>query len=109
MSSSAIVSAKLTTLTLLCCRCRLRRRFVVVFAVAVLVVFIAVWRHRRHHHHRRPRSPCRRRPFVVLATFVIALAVVATTFLTIEVALVVDCCVPLPPEEDHRLPSPSGN
>ncbi len=45
---------------------------------------------------------------VALAAFVVALAVVATTFLTAEVALVVDCCVPFMPEEDHRLPFPSG-
>jgi len=36
---------------------------------------------------------------VALAAFVVALAVVATTFLVVEVALVVDCCVPSPPEE----------
>ena len=45
---------------------------------------------------------------VALAAFVVALIVIATTSLAIEVALVVDCCVPLPPEEDHRLPSPLG-
>jgi hypothetical protein len=45
---------------------------------------------------------------VALAAFVIALAVVATTFLVTEVTLGVDCSVPSPPEEDHRLPSPSG-
>jgi len=41
---------------------------------------------------------------VALAAFVIALAVVTTTFLAIDVGLIFDCCVPLPPEEDHRLP-----
>jgi hypothetical protein len=45
---------------------------------------------------------------VALAAFVVTLAVVATTFFAVEVALVVDCCVPSPPEEDNRLPSPSG-
>jgi len=43
-----------------------------------------------------------------LAAFVVALAVDATTVFAIAVALVVDCCVPSPPEEDHRLPPPSG-
>ena len=38
---------------------------------------------------------------VALAAFVVTLAVVATTFLAIEVASVVDCCLPSPPEEDH--------
>jgi hypothetical protein len=45
---------------------------------------------------------------VALAAFVVALTVVATTVFAIAVALVVDCCVPSPPEEDHRLPPPSG-
>ena len=45
---------------------------------------------------------------VALAAFVVALAVVATTVFAVAVALVVDCCVPLLPEEDHRLPPPSG-
>jgi len=44
---------------------------------------------------------------VALAAFV-ALAVVATTFLVVDVSLIFDCCVPSPPEEDHRLPPPSG-
>jgi hypothetical protein len=41
---------------------------------------------------------------VALAAVVIALAVDAVTVLAVAVALVVDCCLPLPPEEDHRLP-----
>jgi hypothetical protein len=41
---------------------------------------------------------------VSLAAVVIALAVVAVTVLAIAIALVVDCCLPLPLEEDHRLP-----
>ena len=45
---------------------------------------------------------------VALAAFVVALAVVTTTFLAIDVGLMFDCCVPLLPEEDHRLPPPSG-
>jgi hypothetical protein len=45
---------------------------------------------------------------VALAAFVIALAVVTTTFLAVDAGLMFDCCVPLPPEEDHRLPPPSG-
>jgi hypothetical protein len=45
---------------------------------------------------------------VALAAFVVALTVVATTVFAVAVALVVDCCVPLPPEEDHRLPPPLG-
>ena len=45
---------------------------------------------------------------VALAAFVIALAVVTTTFLAVDAGLIFDCCVPLPPEEDHRLPPPSG-
>ena len=45
---------------------------------------------------------------VALAAFVVALAVVNTMFLTIDVGLIFDCCVPLLPEEDHRLPPPSG-
>ncbi len=57
MFSEAIVSTRLTTLTLLCCHFRLHRRFDFVFAVAVLAVFIAVWLHRLHHHRRRPCSP----------------------------------------------------
>jgi hypothetical protein len=56
------------------------------------------------HHRRRLRSPCCR----PLTTFVVTLAVVATMFLAVEVALVIDCCVPSPPEEDQHLPSPSG-
>jgi hypothetical protein len=43
---------------------------------------------------------------VALASFVVALAVVATMFLTIDVALVVDCCVLSPHEEDHHLNPP---
>jgi hypothetical protein len=39
-----------------------------------------------------------------LAAVVIVLAVVAVTILAIAVALVVDCCLPSPLEEDHRLP-----
>jgi hypothetical protein len=42
------------------------------------------------------------------AAFVAPLAVVATTVFAVVVALVVDCCVPLLPEEDHRLPPPLG-
>jgi hypothetical protein len=45
---------------------------------------------------------------IALSTFVVALAVVTTTFLAVDVALVFDCCVPLPQEEDHHLPPPSG-
>jgi hypothetical protein len=45
---------------------------------------------------------------VTLAAFVVSLAVVATTIFAVEVALVVDCCVPSPLEEDNCLPSPSG-
>jgi hypothetical protein len=41
---------------------------------------------------------------VTLAAVVIALAVVAITVLAVAVALVVDCCLPSPPEEDHCLP-----
>jgi hypothetical protein len=41
---------------------------------------------------------------VALAAVVIALAVVAVTVLAVAVALVDDCCLPSPPEEDHRLP-----
>ncbi len=106
MSSAAIVSARLTTLTHLCCHCRLHQRFDIVFALAVLIVFIAVWRHCCHYHRCCPCSPCP--ATAALAAFVVTLAVVATTSLAIEVALVVDCCVPLPLEEDHSLSSPSG-
>ena len=45
---------------------------------------------------------------IALSAFDVALAVIATTFLAIEAALVFDCCVPLPLEEDHCLPPPSG-
>jgi hypothetical protein len=45
---------------------------------------------------------------VALVAFIVTLAVVATTFLAIDVSLVVDCCVLSPHEEDHRLPSPLG-
>jgi len=45
---------------------------------------------------------------VALAAFFVALAVATTTFLAIDVGLIFDCCVPLPPEEDHCLPPPSG-
>ncbi len=45
---------------------------------------------------------------VALAAFVVALTVLATTVFAVAVALVVDCCVPSPPEEDHRLSPPSG-
>jgi hypothetical protein len=41
---------------------------------------------------------------VALAAFVIALAVVTTTVLTVDVGLIFDCCVPSLPEEDHHLP-----
>ncbi len=44
---------------------------------------------------------------VALAAVVIALAEVAVTVLAVAVALVVDCCLPSPPEEDHRLPAAS--
>ena len=43
---------------------------------------------------------------VALAAFIVTLTVVATTFLAVDVSLVVDCCVLLPHEEDHRLPPP---
>ncbi len=67
-------------------------------ADAILVVFVAVWRHR---HRRR----CCRRVLVApatvaLAAIVIALAVVATTFLTIDAGLIFDCRVPLPSSSD---------
>ena len=45
---------------------------------------------------------------VALAAFVVAFAVVATTFLAIDVSSKFDCCVPSLQEEDHRLPPPSG-
>ena len=45
---------------------------------------------------------------VALAAFILTLAVVTTTFFTVDVGLMFDCCVPLPPEEDHHLPPPSG-
>jgi hypothetical protein len=45
---------------------------------------------------------------VALAAFVVVLAVLTTMFLAVDVALVVDCCVPLPQEEDHPLPPPLG-
>ena len=45
---------------------------------------------------------------VALAAFVIALAVVFTTVLTIDAGLIFDCCVPSSPEEDHCLPPTSG-
>ena len=45
---------------------------------------------------------------VALAAPVVTLTVVATTFLAVDVALVVDCCVPSPQEEDHHLPPPLG-
>ena len=61
-------------------------------------------RFRHGPHCRRSSSPCPS----ALAAFAIALAVVATTFLAIDVGLIFDCCVPLPPEEDHCLPPPSG-
>ena len=38
---------------------------------------------------------------VPLAAFDFALTVIANTFLAIDVTLVFDCCVLLPPEEDH--------
>jgi len=41
---------------------------------------------------------------VALAAFVVALAVVTTTVLTIDAGLIFDWCVPLLPEEDHHLP-----
>ncbi len=41
---------------------------------------------------------------IALTAFVVALAVVATTAFAVAVTLVVDCCVPSPPEEDHHLP-----
>ncbi len=41
---------------------------------------------------------------VALAAVVIALAVISVTILAVAVALVVDCCLPSPPEEDHHLP-----
>ena len=45
---------------------------------------------------------------VPLAAFIVAFTVIAITFLTVDVRLIFDCCVPLPPEEDHCLPPPSG-
>ena len=39
----------------------------------------------------------------VTSAIVIALAVVAVTVLILAIALVVDCCLPLPPDEDHCL------
>jgi hypothetical protein len=42
-----------------------------------------------------------------LAAFFVALAVVTTMFLTIDVGSMCDCCLLSPPEEDHRLPPPS--
>ena len=44
---------------------------------------------------------------VAHAAFVMALAVVTTTFLAVYVGLIFDCCVPFLPEEDHRLSPPS--
>ena len=44
---------------------------------------------------------------VTLAAFVVALAVITTTFLDADVGLIIDCCVPSPPEEDHCLPPTS--
>ena len=41
---------------------------------------------------------------IALTAFFIALAVIPTTFLAVDVGLIFDCCVPSPPEEDHRLP-----
>ena len=94
MSSAGIVSAVLTLLTLLCCCCQLHHRFVPVFAVAVLVFFIAVWRHcchRRSRRHRHPHSSCRRYPSCLRRC--LHCPVIAATFLAVDVALVVDCCV----------------
>jgi len=45
---------------------------------------------------------------VTLIAFFVALAVIDTTFLAIDVGLIFDCYVPSPPEEDHRLPPPLG-
>ena len=45
---------------------------------------------------------------VTLAAFIVTLTVVATAFLAVDVALVFGCCIPSPPEEDHRLPPPLG-
>ena len=45
---------------------------------------------------------------VPLAAFIVALTVLATNFLAVDVDLIFDCCVPLPPEEDHCLPHPPG-
>jgi hypothetical protein len=45
---------------------------------------------------------------VALAAAVVALTVIATTFLTVDPGLIFDCRVPLPPEEDHRLPPSLG-
>ena len=45
---------------------------------------------------------------IALAAFFVALAVATTTFLAIDVGLIFNCCVPLPQEEDHCLPPPSG-
>ena len=45
---------------------------------------------------------------LALAAFIVTLTVVITTFFAIDVGLMFDCCVPLPPEEDHHFPPPSG-
>jgi hypothetical protein len=41
---------------------------------------------------------------VALAGFIVTLTVIATAFLAVDIG----CYLPLPPEEDHRLPPPSG-
>jgi len=42
---------------------------------------------------------------VALAAFVVALAIVTTAFLAVDVvSLIFDCCVLVLPEEDHHLP-----
>ena len=88
-----------------CYRCR--HRFVVVFAVAVFialpsfgVIVAAVTA--------VSAIVLVASATIALSAFDITVAVVATTFLAIEAALVFDCCVPLPLEEDHCLPPPSG-
>ena len=84
-----------------CYRCR--HRFVVVFAVAVFialpsfgVIVAAVTA--------VSAIVLVASATIALSAFDITVAVVATTFLAIEAALVFDCCVPLPLEEDHCLP-----
>ena len=41
---------------------------------------------------------------VTLAAFVVAIAVIDTKFLVVDVGLIFDCCVPLLPQEGCPLP-----